>query len=354
MTDHRAHDHYDQAVSDRLARHQHTLANSLDDVLDIEAGLREVLIHSRHDTTVDNLDTVLDTEAGLAAILPTTPQPATPATPATTHDPVDAEELLSAVSPADRMTLRNDPHVKTVSRKLAPGHSLGHTRNHRTLRRSLSRALTRALSLAQDLSRISARRSVFNPVRARHLTRTLDRAIAVSLDLALDLALDLDHVLLSGLDRHRVRDLHRIMAGALNLDHVLDRDHALDLDRARARARDLALALSFDFDFAPAAIIDIRTKEVCRAIGLVLRQQPPVLDTASVRTVLDDFTKDDLRTADLTDIDLSGVRWSRHTQWPPTMNVDNLKARSDETPSGSGTWIVRSGTATIRNLSELG
>lgn len=98
MTDHRAHDYHGQAVSDCLARHQHTLSNSLDDVLDIEAGLREILIHSRHDIAVDNLDTVLNTEAGLAAILPTTtPEPATPAT---THDPVDAEELLRTISPA--------------------------------------------------------------------------------------------------------------------------------------------------------------------------------------------------------------------------------------------------------------
>ncbi|MEH0447716.1 MULTISPECIES: hypothetical protein [unclassified Streptomyces] len=68
---------------------------------------------------------------------------------------------------------------------------------------------------------------------------------------------------------------------------------------------------------------------------------------------MDDFTATDLSNADLTGIDLGGVYWSEHTtRWPPAINVEDLKARSKETPSGSGTWIVRSGTATIRDLAE--
>ncbi|MEU9671833.1 pentapeptide repeat-containing protein [Streptomyces bobili] len=82
---------------------------------------------------------------------------------------------------------------------------------------------------------------------------------------------------------------------------------------------------------------------------MALRCKAPVIATDSVHTVLADFTDTDLRSADLTDIDLSGVRWSRRTQWPPAMDIDDLRARSDETPPGSGTWIVRSGTATIRD-----
>ncbi|MFJ9250061.1 hypothetical protein [Streptomyces sp. NPDC101776] len=52
---------------------------------------------------------------------------------------------------------------------------------------------------------------------------------------------------------------------------ALDGDlaHALDI----ARDRDV--------------IIQIRTREVCRDIGLVLRQESPMLDTDSVHTVLD-------------------------------------------------------------------
>ncbi|MCH0573457.1 hypothetical protein I3F60_30220 [Streptomyces sp. MUM 136J] len=68
-------DDHDQAAHHWLTRHQHALIHALDDLLDTEGGLREILLHSRHDTATDNLDTVLDTEAGLAAILPAPPNP---------------------------------------------------------------------------------------------------------------------------------------------------------------------------------------------------------------------------------------------------------------------------------------
>ncbi|MDO0914146.1 hypothetical protein QQM39_25930 [Streptomyces sp. DT2A-34] len=70
-------------------------------------------------------------------------------------------------------------------------------------------------------------------------------------------------------------------------------------------------------------------------------------------TLLDDFTHDDLRDTDLRGIDFSGVHWSQRTQWPPVVDVEALKARSDETPPGSGTWIIRSGTTTIRDFVDL-
>ncbi|MGW0828674.1 hypothetical protein [Streptomyces sp. NPDC002845] len=48
------------------------------------------------------------------------------------------------------------------------------------------------------------------------------------------------------------------------------------------------------------------------------------------------------------------AHWSQYTtQWPPTVDIDDLKTHSKETPSGSGIWVVRAGTATIRDLAEL-
>ncbi|WP_019064563.1 hypothetical protein [Streptomyces prunicolor] len=126
--------------------------------------------------------------------------------------------------------------------------------------------------------------------------------------------------------------------------------HRLDHHLARARdiARVLALALALDTADARDLIVEIRTAEVGRAIGLALRREPLVLDKNSLHTLLDDFTS-----TDLTGIDLSGVRWSEHTtQWPSAIDIEDLKARSDETPPGTGTWIVRSGTATIRDHAE--
>jgi hypothetical protein len=279
------HDPRDQAVEHWLRHHQRTLTDALDDVLDTEAGLREALLQSRHDTAADGLDTVLNVEAGLDAILPTPREPTPtshPATHETTQDHTTTEELLQSLSPSDRMILRNHPDVAAASRALD-----------------------------------------------------------------LDLDRELDHVRVGDLDLDR--DLVR------DRDRYLARDRALvgDLDLARALAR--ALDLVRDLDRAlVGTIIDIRTNQVRRAIGLVLRREPPALDRNSVHAYLDDFTTADLRTAELTGVSLVGVRWSEYgTQWPPSVDVGVLKAHSEETPPGSGTWVVRSGTATVRGLTGM-
>ncbi|MGW8882102.1 hypothetical protein ACWGPC_56605, partial [Streptomyces mirabilis] len=106
MTDHHAADAHQQAD-----RH---LQQALDELLDVEAGLSEVLLHSRHDKAVDDLDVVLDTEAGLAAILPAAEtEPVLPA------GSVGAEEFLHGLSPEALLALRRHPAVRTTSDALA-------------------------------------------------------------------------------------------------------------------------------------------------------------------------------------------------------------------------------------------
>ncbi|GAA3089826.1 hypothetical protein [Nonomuraea salmonea] len=53
----------------RLDLWPNALIDELHGLLDIEAGLREVLLHSRHAAQLDGLAEVLDVEAGLGAIL---------------------------------------------------------------------------------------------------------------------------------------------------------------------------------------------------------------------------------------------------------------------------------------------
>jgi hypothetical protein len=349
VTRHSGPSDHDQAAQRWLTQHQHALTHALDDVLDTEAGLREILLHSHHDTATGNLDTVLDTEAGLAAILP-----APPTSPADTHDTpphhTDTTELLRALSPADRMTLRSNPDVKTASH--ARDRARDRAREH-ALDRYRDLVLDRDLDLVRDLA--DALDRDLNRVRDLFLdlNRDLDRALADALDR--DLVHDLDLV--------RALDLVRILDRALDLVRALDRYRDLDrtLVHALARARDLTRVLDLLRDLTnPGAvgrvlnlIVEVRTAEVGRAMGLVLRREPLLLDKDSLHALLDDFTATDLSNADLTGIDLSGVHWSEHTtQWPPAIDIENLKTRSNETPPGSGTWIVRSGTATIRNLAE--
>ncbi|WP_143659241.1 hypothetical protein [Streptomyces sp. SA15] len=278
------------------------------------------------------------------------------------------------------MDLRNEPNVAGASgalkSELVFASDLGRARDL-----DLKRVLAFALGLARDLA----------SALARDLAHSL--AVEIALDLDGDLGLDGD------LEDALARDLGR--ARRIARDLGLDSDLTRDLDRARARARDLGLTRDLDLDLARAgdlefaraldlaldlarsvdrdlggvldralnlsgaptldraldlanAIIDVRTNHVCRVIGLVLHREPPVLDRNSVHALLDDFTEADLSTAELTAVGLVGVRWSEHgTQWPPSVDVGDFKAQSEETPLGSGIWVVRSGTTTVRGLIEL-
>jgi hypothetical protein len=367
VTDHPTHDYDDQAVSNRLGRHQHTLDDSLDSVLDIEAGLREVLIHSRHDTAVDALGTVLNTEAGLACILPPTPQPQASDTSGTRGNP-RAGDLPFALSPADRMALRDHPDVKAAQQLLSRDldHDLDRDLSPLAVRaRAIERAMTLgrdlARALARDLTRILARDLSRPHSRARDFVRDIDlardRARALDVDFARVLARDAPYVVDSGVHfaRSRARDLNLDLDSIHSLDRLLGVGLGFGLALDRARARDLTrlLDLVLDYDLDHDVFIEIRTNEVCRAIGSALHREPPLLDAASVLMLLDDFTHDDLRDTDLRGIDFSGVHWSQRTQWPAVVDLEALKARSDETPPGSGIWIVRSGTTTVRDFADL-
>ncbi|MGW2787031.1 hypothetical protein ACWC3X_38455 [Streptomyces populi] len=363
----------DQAAHHWLTQHQHTLTHALDDLLDTEAGLREILLHSHHDTATDNLDTVLDTEAGLAAILPT-PQPSPAGAPDTPHHHTAMPDLLRVLSPAERMALRNNSNVRTASQALA--RALARTRPlvgdlrlalefTRDLGSDLAEAAVhdldrarvrpRTLKLARDLT------SFFDPSRARATVgeRARARADEFASQLASELAgdrkrarararvidlnrdLDLDRARVIDLAWVRVMDLIRV----LGLERDLARDPEWEPDRIRDLAHDLARAYGI--------VAEIRAAEVGRAIGQALRREPLVVDEDSLTVLLDDFTTTDLSDVDLTGIDLSGVRWSEHTtQWPPVIDIEDLKARSVQAPPYNGIWIVRSGTATIRDLAE--
>ncbi|MEV2255864.1 hypothetical protein AB0I94_35805 [Streptomyces sp. NPDC050147] len=359
MTGHKEADVHQQ--SDR--RLQHALEQALDGLLDVEAGLSEILLSSRHDSTVDSLQAVLDTEAGLAAILP--PDDAGSACPADTAQA--AVHHLHDLSPAQLLALRSHPEVSAASHALV-----------RTIRqvRDLAVEFDLALDLVLDLAH-----AIVRDLDQDH-TSTYDQASAR------ELALARARVMIRGLDRPylpvgvigRYRALERARARAVNITRVLSYDN-FDRDlarlRSRARAHDLTRFLDgyrladrdrnrglesvpdgyrVDRDrhrVLASMMIDVRTAEVGRAIGLALDQVPPALRTNDV-AALNDFTTANLSSTDLTGVDLSGIRWSEHgTRWPPPIDVDALKARSDETRAGSGIWIVRSGTTTAHDLAGI-
>lgn len=331
-----------------LSSHHEALVDGLGDVLDVEAGLQEILLHSHHDSAVDALATVVDTEAGLTAILPEsarTPQPNTREESRDSNDPAQTNKALPALSACARMTLRDRPDVKTA--RLALDSLLVDTLE---IPSSLQVARYKANALADDLTQ-SIITDVTEHEMARHHAAEFKNTVfrsnreASALSHALMQILEaggLAKSLHSALDRARARaeDLTSVLYAVQNLEYAID----VGVDATRSRYVERALAI----------LISVRTTEVCRAIGQALDQPAVSLDRHQLHTLLNDFTTADLNTTDLTDIDLTGVHWtSRSTHWPPAVDVAELKNRSAETSPGSGIWVVRSGTATIRDLTHL-
>ncbi|WP_436762722.1 hypothetical protein [Streptosporangium sp. V21-05] len=263
---------------------------------------------------MDDLDTVLDVEAGLAAILPAAvPPPAPVVQPqphATEQDRPASGQLTWPIGPEDRLMLRLHPQVMTTSRNL-----------------------------------------VLIGILAHRLDLAFGRIRALCPELVRDLDLDLD--------RGSVLDLVSVLSRVLDCVRDLARDLDLDLDSVRDRVRALARSLARDLDLVlrldlAGGIVDFHVAEVREAIALALGQDLPGLDEASLKAFLDDFTTADLRAANVTGVNLDGVRWSESgTKWPRGMDTEALKVRSEEIGTGSGIHVVRSGSATVHDFADL-
>ncbi|SPL91875.1 unnamed protein product [[Actinomadura] parvosata subsp. kistnae] len=316
------------------------MMNDLHSILDIEAGLREVLLHSHYATQLDGLHALLDIEAGLGQILLTKISSMGEERAESRHCTYD--EAFPAVGPEDRLALRQHPRVRTsrrlLTRALDHDHALGlslrlarklahhvdrpqvhgHTRQRaRSLAHDLAFRLRTDRERATELTAVLARSagSSHNPIGAGDLARGLDHARA------LDLVLDLAHAL--------SRDLEHDLAG--QLIHCLTRDLGDIHDAARTL---VAWAVTWVRD----VVSELLGREV-------------FLDQDMVYLFLDDFTTSDLRSVRLSDVELEGVRWSETgTWWPDDVDIEHVRARSDVLAAGSGLWVIRSSAATVRDF----
>lgn len=362
MTHHPETEFHDRSADHLFLDYGRDLAAHLDTVLDIEAGLREVLVQVRHDAAVDRLGWVLDVEAGLRALLP----PVSVSSPADTRAAEgrrNVSRLAWPVGATDRLSLRTHPYVVAAYRALTRDIAVAQdhlTRDHaHDLDLDLVHALARDLDQALRLSVGTER------VRNDVLRRGLERVCSLNVALTLDLERTTGRHCERNHPHALARDLDRVRAMLRVFDRVRvhgRRERAslgLLIDRAHSRIRDLELVLErvgTHDRVLTSTIVNIRVNEVGRAIGMVLGREAPVLDVDTVHAFINDFTTADLRSIDLNDIDLAGVRWSEAgTRWPPAVDVEELKSRSDETPVHSGIWVVRSGTATVRGFAvDLG
>ncbi|MCW7947398.1 hypothetical protein AAW14_37070 [Streptomyces hygroscopicus] len=267
----------------------------LADLLDLNAGLREIGLERDQAQLESGLASVLDLSGGLAAILAgnvDAPRflPAEPPSAQQCHDPGPWRE---AVSVEARLAVRTSP--------------LAHALH-------LSHATVRSLVRARDLAQQEEARSDYGP---NHQFDT-DRMMAANCTRAL--LVDCDA---KALPAQAVLCAHDLL---WVLEYVEDHGHAhyaLALEGALARAQDLLRVL---------------TSEVVGRLGLSESLLP---DYETILSLLDDFIGADLRQANLTGVKLDGLWWSEtSTSWPPHVDIELLKLDSVETAPGSGIYVI--------------
>ena len=306
----------DAALDQHLAGMERQAVADLARVLDIEAGLQEVLLDSRHHTAVEELAGALDIEAGLAAILPE-PRGQRPA-PAEGPEAA-ARQVIAGIPPVRRIALRAHPATRALIKAVLTHQAISAAHDHaRELVEALNHASNHAP--ARELARARARELV----EALNHASELDRSLKLACGQARDLELDIK----GALDR--------------TLDHA--RNQALDRAHARARARELDLGHALNQSHT--------TVRTCAEIFGSTSGGPygladvdhEALGRIMAEGVLDDVTDADLRRADLTHHDLTGLRWTLHgTRWPAEIDTDQLLARSQETAPGTSVYTITRG-----------
>ncbi|MFG2074586.1 hypothetical protein [Nonomuraea maritima] len=339
MTAHSQPDRYD-ALSQQFL-------DSLDTVLDIDAGLREILLESQHSTLITGLDTVLDVDAGLAAIIP----------PAAGHHHLEPTQASSAeqhefhvLVPAHiRLTLRSHPLIESEASLLHTIKSLaGRTRVHIDETRYLMGHPSRWNRSERLEAKLDELESLLNSVNsiATSMRTFIDGNRGWCTKVTEDFA-----ALLQA--QAALRKLYSEARGAMVaarqwsssgwLEPELRFQLELPLRKAHRPMENL---------FRAAVSISLhRINDHIRvALG---RFDLPDLDARALADFLDDFTRADLRNASLAGVDLRGVCWSTSTtSWPAHIDVEELKERSDKVPAKRGIYIIRSGTATVRGITE--
>ncbi|WP_380283725.1 hypothetical protein [Kitasatospora purpeofusca] len=350
------------ATSLWLTAQRDRLVEDLAITLDLDIGLRDVRIHTHHDSLVQDLARSLDLVAGLAAIHQPTAHAPDPVVeePATTEE--DHSLPFEQLSHRDQLTLRRHPVILEGVAEVALLEGIGlateiailvadraaigiiwrrSTAIHRLLTRIKHRGLAnravrlQARSLAHHVSALDD--GAGHPTEPREHDQT-DKPVRLLLfQSTMRIAAYLAHDL-KGHEFRSHRQLSRFRRPLMVIAHQTDdfadigaaRDHLVRLNRIASR---LATTLTAKLE-ADAGV-------------LLVRGPVPGLCTAFLTGALDDFTAANLQDVDLAGVDLAGVRWSlRGTRWPPTVDVERLMADSEETPAGSGIYVVRPGTAT--------
>lgn len=332
-----------------------SMVADLESSLDAESGLREILLQSDHSTQISQLSGTLDVEGGLSAIV----------RPATSRPESDVWSLRESennfedpfdVAPTVRMVLRQE--FTDVYELLA---SSEETTQILEIVASLSENLSMMLSHSSNAADFTEAMQTCLHIAGKVAgwPATTPPEVSDAMSETYKKAVELAEASSTLADACRTlenarRSPHR---SARNSTGMTARDRQRALATALDDARQILLVL---LDRALSswryAMASERTRkhEVRRTlISRLGNMNFPVLTAAELRAFLNDFMYADLRKADLRGVDLAGVRWSMQTRWPHALDVEELKARSVEDPAGSGIFVVRSGTARMRQFAIL-
>ncbi|MGY4974206.1 hypothetical protein ACWGCC_34205 [Streptomyces nigrescens] len=354
----------------------------LGELLDVEAGLREILMQSDHEARVDALTGVLDEEAGLSNILEPVENPLWTSSlkaEAQAHELhlFPTEDHLYTITATERMRLRSIPSVTEaveyveLAREVHHGLSRAQSRTSAQVGADVLRMtlplvgnvmliverngagfpnLEQAYACLVETNRLIAEAGVACVVDSPGFVRAVIGAMRCAVELT-DAAIEYALTTETGYDGF-AKSLLQQDVNVL-LDSVRRARNLLVHRDATMPSTDITTQLSTVMELAEGLIgncVLALQIQIHKHIGRTI----PQLAENSIRYMLEDFTSADLTEVDFADVDLTGVRWSEDgTRWPIEMSTETLKAMSEEDPEGSGIYVIRFGASTPFDLVHL-
>ncbi|MEB8342117.1 hypothetical protein [Streptomyces endophyticus] len=344
-------------VTDKLRPQYTQLLDGLDAMLDLESGLREILLHADHEQQTAELDGHLDVTGGLAAILPAAPAPTSRPSwdrRGTEHRGVD----LLEVEPAVRMQLRQDPQVIEFRESLEAAEDM--TQQIEGVSDLASKLVSQLTEAEGDIEFSDIMETTLHLARAaRSLTTLPNRNVETAIKQVDFSSMELTVSCNTASDA--ARTLATVRYTRRRSWYTPEQLPLREAQRLLAAAVEKALASAYSLlDRCVAARGAVAQFQLWQAIQIRQRlnfqlavRGVPRLTASDLRDFLNDFISADLRGADLAGVDMTGVRWSVQTLWPVDLDLDDLRQRSVEEPLGSGIYVVRSGTARTRQLEAV-
>jgi hypothetical protein len=281
-----------------LLEHRDAMIAALDEVIDVEAGLQDVLLSTRFTSLVDNLDEVIDVEAGLAAIVPV-PEPIL--APAPNTEGSDLDSVLRAISPVEKLALREaySPLVGGTVLSVAG---------------AVDDIVEVVASMTSNLGIV--RRAKPHSEMARHELHEAGHAVWGLSRLLADCATTVSHE----------KSIYARVEWRL-------RSEAGDLHDRLGELEDLLMyweGLSYNSTSWGLAVLDCRaaTKALVRDARRFTHR------LRALHRFLNDFVGADLSTAPLEGMHLVGVQWSISTLWPSQSWRDRIEKSSIEIEDG--------------------